>query len=155
MKYRANRHELGFVNIEPFFPLQVSCRNHTAQKDLCCFEAPGGHLLSTQLWFYDPNVGEADSWTLHGEQFSVKFGLLLAKLPLLGLWPDNCDGSYSSSCQPSRNVYNVTEVSRLLCIYASLPTSMATSDLEILWRAPIVGIYEQGIYKASIIRALH
>lgn len=84
------------TNALVFYGAQVSCHNTTVIKDACCDEYPGGHLLSTQVWFYDPNVGPADVWTLHG------------------LWPDNCDGTYSSSCDPSRNVFNVTAVSSAL-----------------------------------------
>ncbi|KAF8304789.1 ribonuclease T2 [Clavulina sp. PMI_390] len=70
----------------------ISCQNTTVQADSCCYNYPGGLFLSTQLWYYTPDVGPKDVWTLHG------------------LWPDNCDLTYSSSCDPSRNVYNVTEI---------------------------------------------
>jgi ribonuclease T2 len=49
--------------------------------DTCCTESPGGLVLLTQFW---DNKGPADSWTIHG------------------LWPDNCDGTFESSCDPAR-----------------------------------------------------
>ncbi|KAJ7293013.1 ribonuclease [Mycena rebaudengoi] len=61
-----------------------SCTNSTAQSDLCCFQAPGGLLLQTQFWDTNPSTGPSDSWTIHG------------------LWPDNCDLTFESSCDPSR-----------------------------------------------------
>lgn len=53
--------------LDPFAP--TSCHNTTVQKDLCCFEAPGGHLLQTQFWDYESPLdwaGPTDSWTMHG-----------------------------------------------------------------------------------------
>ena len=32
----------------------------------CCFNSPGGSLLQTQFWDYDPSDGPTDSWTIHG-----------------------------------------------------------------------------------------
>lgn len=63
---------------------QTSCLNTTAQGNLCCFEAPGGLLLQTQFWDTNPSTGPSNSWTIHG------------------LWPDNCDGTFKSSCDSSR-----------------------------------------------------
>ncbi|KAG9119706.1 ribonuclease T2-like, partial [Ceratobasidium sp. 392] len=62
---------------------QASCQNTTAQSNLCCFEAPGGQLLQTQFWDFNPSTGPSDSWTIHG------------------LWPDHCDGTYDSNCDSS------------------------------------------------------
>ncbi|KAI0094445.1 ribonuclease T2 [Irpex rosettiformis] len=50
----------------------------------CCFESPGGLLLQTQFWDTNPSTGPSNSWTIHG------------------LWPDNCDGTFESSCDPTR-----------------------------------------------------
>ncbi|KAF5385398.1 hypothetical protein D9615_001247 [Tricholomella constricta] len=61
-----------------------SCKNTTAVSNLCCFEAPGGLLLQTQFWDTDPSTGPSDSWTIHG------------------LWPDRCDLTFDSSCDPAR-----------------------------------------------------
>ena len=46
--------------------LQLSCHNSSAVEDLCCFNSPGGLLLQTQFWDYDPATGPSDSWTVHG-----------------------------------------------------------------------------------------
>lgn len=37
-------------------------------------------------------TGPSDSWTIHG------------------LWPDNCDGTYDASCDPSRAYTNITRI---------------------------------------------
>ncbi|KAG9091901.1 ribonuclease T2-like, partial [Ceratobasidium sp. 370] len=70
----------------------VSCRNTTVQRDLCCFNAPGGQFLLTQFWDFSPAVGPSDAWTIHG------------------LWPDHCDGTYDANCAPERELYNITAV---------------------------------------------
>ncbi|EPQ60442.1 RNase Gf29 [Gloeophyllum trabeum ATCC 11539] len=70
----------------------ASCHNTTVQKDLCCFEAPGGLLLQTQFWDTDPSTGPSDSWTIHG------------------LWPDNCDGTYEENCDPSRDYTDIASL---------------------------------------------
>ncbi|KAF9245833.1 ribonuclease T2 [Melanogaster broomeanus] len=69
----------------------ASCHN-TSAVNTCCTEYPGGLLLQTQFW--DTNVpgSPADSWTIHG------------------LWPDNCDGTYTTNCDPSRDYSNITEL---------------------------------------------
>lgn len=46
--------------------IPFSCSNSAAVGDACCFNNPGGALLLTQFWDYDPSTGPADSWTLHG-----------------------------------------------------------------------------------------
>lgn len=63
---------------------QQSCHNTTRVTDTCCFETPGGLLLQTQFWDTDPSTGPSDSWTIHG------------------LWPDNCDTTFTENCDPSR-----------------------------------------------------
>lgn len=70
----------------------TSCTNSTPIDASCCFEAPGGVLLLTQFWDYDPSTGGNQSFTLHG------------------LWPDNCDGTYGSYCQPELEVSNITKI---------------------------------------------
>ena len=37
-------------------------------------------------------VGPSDAWTIHG------------------LWPDNCDGTYNSFCDPAREYTNITAI---------------------------------------------
>ncbi|PLB33426.1 T2 family ribonuclease [Aspergillus candidus] len=68
----------------------LSCQGDA--KASCCFNAPGGALLLTQFWDTDPVTGPDDSWTLHG------------------LWPDNCDGTYESNCDNSREYSNITDI---------------------------------------------
>ncbi|EJF67147.1 ribonuclease T2 [Dichomitus squalens LYAD-421 SS1] len=67
----------------------ASCHNTTKQTDLCCFESPGGLLLQTQFWDTNPSTGPANSWTIHG------------------LWPDNCDGTFSENCDSSRDYTDI------------------------------------------------
>lgn len=50
----------------------LSCSSRSNVTDSCCVENPGGLLLQTQL--YNPRLGPADSWTIHG------------------LWSDYCNG---------------------------------------------------------------
>ncbi|KAI0361063.1 RNase Gf29 [Trametes cingulata] len=68
----------------------ASCQNTTEQIDLCCFEAPGGNVLQTQLWDTNPPTGPTNSWTIHG------------------LWPDHCDGTFNENCDPSRYYTDLT-----------------------------------------------
>ncbi|THH26971.1 hypothetical protein EUX98_g7221 [Antrodiella citrinella] len=79
----------------------ASCHNTTKETDSCCFESPGGLLLQTQFWDTDPSTGPSDSWTIHG------------------LWPDNCDGTFTENCDPSRAY---TDISSLLTAQGSADT---------------------------------
>ncbi|PYH87421.1 hypothetical protein BO71DRAFT_489584 [Aspergillus ellipticus CBS 707.79] len=69
----------------------LSCSSSSTEAS-CCYNSPGGSLLQTQFWDYDPSDGPTDSWTIHG------------------LWPDNCDGSYQEYCDDSREYSNITEI---------------------------------------------
>ncbi|KAF8339284.1 ribonuclease T2-like protein [Amanita rubescens] len=68
----------------------ASCTNTTVISNLCCFEYPGGLILLTQFWDFNPSTGPSDSWTIHG------------------LWPDHCDGTFSQNCDPSRDYTNIS-----------------------------------------------
>jgi len=65
-----------------------SCTNSTAISNLCCFEYPRGLILLTQSW--QSNTGPTESWTIYG------------------LWSDNCDGTYITNCDPSRDYSNIS-----------------------------------------------
>ena len=71
---------------------QISCQNTTAISNTCCFNAPGGQLLQTQFWDFNPATGPSDSWTIHG------------------LWPDHCDGTYDQFCDPNRQYTNISSI---------------------------------------------
>ncbi|GME71196.1 unnamed protein product [Ambrosiozyma monospora] len=71
----------------------LSCSlSDDSSVDTCCYETPGGVLLSTQFWDYDPPTGPEDAFTLHG------------------LWPDLCDGSYKQYCDSSITVDSAESV---------------------------------------------
>ncbi|KAG8168967.1 hypothetical protein KVR01_001716 [Diaporthe batatas] len=67
-----------------------SCSTAASSADACCVNKPGGQFLQTQFWDTDPVTGPSNSWTIHG------------------LWPDNCDGTFDSSCDSSRAYTNLT-----------------------------------------------
>ncbi|KAJ3721865.1 ribonuclease T2 [Lentinula raphanica] len=85
----------------------LSCSSNA--KGTCCFEAPGGLILQTQFWDTNPETGPTNSWTIHG------------------LWPDNCDGSFSENCDPSRDY---TDISGLLTAQGA---SSILSFMEQFW----------------------
>ncbi|KDN53290.1 ribonuclease T2 [Tilletiaria anomala UBC 951] len=59
----------------------TSCANSTST---CQVNRPGGLILLTTFWDYNPSTGPGDSFTIHGQ------------------WPDYCNGGYGSSCDSSR-----------------------------------------------------
>lgn len=67
----------------------LSCSAESQSADTCCTESPGGLLLLTQLYNWNPGKGPKDSWTVHG------------------LWPDFCNGSYPASCDNTRNYTDI------------------------------------------------
>ncbi|KAJ5614802.1 Ribonuclease T2, partial [Penicillium herquei] len=69
----------------------LSCQS-SSKAPTCCYNYPGGALLQTQFWDSDPSTGPSGSWTIHG------------------LWPDNCDGTYQSSCDSSRAYTNISAI---------------------------------------------
>jgi len=71
----------------------ASCRNSSVVSDSCCFESPGGLLLQTQFWdLSGPGTALPTSWTVHG------------------LWPDNCDGTFTENCDPSRDYQGMAAI---------------------------------------------
>ncbi|KKK12241.1 hypothetical protein P175DRAFT_0499360 [Aspergillus ochraceoroseus IBT 24754] len=69
----------------------LSCSSSSTAAS-CCYNSPGGSLLQTQFWDYNPSTGPSDSWTIHG------------------LWPDNCDGTYQEYCDSSREYDDITTI---------------------------------------------
>lgn len=74
-----------------------SCPNTSADlscsgssSNTCCIDSPGGLFQQVQFWDTDPVTGPDSSWTIHG------------------LWPNNCDGTYSESCDSSRDYTDIT-----------------------------------------------
>ncbi|KAJ4398504.1 Ribonuclease T2 precursor (RNase T2) [Didymella pomorum] len=61
----------------------LSCQSTGTIQNTCCTEVQG-QVLQVQFWDSSPATGPANSWTIHG------------------LWPDNCDGTYKSTCDSSR-----------------------------------------------------
>ncbi|KAF9643850.1 ribonuclease T2 [Thelephora ganbajun] len=74
----------------PSAPSFYSCENTTPIGNTCCSPTPGGLVLVTQFWSTWTGLEDAGqylpsgSWGIHG------------------LWPDNCDGSFDSYCDLSR-----------------------------------------------------
>ncbi|KAJ5104093.1 hypothetical protein N7532_004622 [Penicillium argentinense] len=69
---------------------EVSCRTEYHGQDTCCFNYPGGQMMQTQFWDYDPALGPDDSWTIHG------------------LWPDHCNGGFDQFCDRKRQYSNIS-----------------------------------------------
>ncbi|KAJ3784764.1 ribonuclease Le37 [Lentinula aff. detonsa] len=88
----------------------ASCHNTSAVSNTCCFEAPGGLILQTQFWDTDPSTGPSNSWTIHG------------------LWPDNCDGTFSENCDSSRDQTDITS------LLESAGASSTLSFMQTYWK---------------------
>ena len=69
---------------------QLSC--HGSSTNTCCYNTPGGLFQQVQFWDTNPVTGPTSSWTIHG------------------LWPNNCDGTYSEDCDKSRAYTNITQL---------------------------------------------
>jgi ribonuclease T2 len=69
---------------------QLSCSG--SSTNTCCFNTPGGLFQQVQFWDTDPATGPSTSWTIHG------------------LWPNNCDGTYSEDCDKKRAYTNITQL---------------------------------------------
>ncbi|KAL9716414.1 hypothetical protein Ac2012v2_000861 [Leucoagaricus gongylophorus] len=86
----------------------TSC--HTSGSiNTCCTESPGGLLLQTQFWDTNPSTGPSDSWTIHGE-YQLNSNVSVFNLNNIGLWPDNCDGTFQENCDPSRAYTNIASL---------------------------------------------
>ncbi|KAH3672825.1 hypothetical protein WICMUC_004047 [Wickerhamomyces mucosus] len=91
--------------------LPLSCSNHTNVENLCCFEHPGGIVLQTQFWDYNPGIGPNDSFTIHGT------------------WGDNCDGTFDQFCDSSMKISSVKS------ILQNFPNGQSLLDyMEIYWK---------------------
>lgn len=91
---------------EPFSPqcpvdLPLTCQNHTAIEDTCCFEYPGGIFLQTQFWDYVPSRPGMDD-----DQLEKQLGPL-DSFTIHGLWPDNCRGGFEQFCDDSLAIDDV------------------------------------------------
>ncbi|KAI8631407.1 ribonuclease T2-like protein [Xylariaceae sp. FL1651] len=71
-----------------------SCSSAASSSSVssCCVNKPGGQFLQTQFWDTNPVTGPSNSWTIHG------------------LWPDNCDGTFSQNCDSSRAYTDITTI---------------------------------------------
>jgi len=69
---------------------ELSCSG--SSTDTCCINSPGGLFQQVQFWDTNPVTGPTDSWTIHG------------------LWPNNCDGTYSENCDSSREYTDITKL---------------------------------------------
>ncbi|KAJ8123965.1 hypothetical protein ONZ43_g204 [Nemania bipapillata] len=93
---------LPIANAASLFDKRATCSSTTVQScstsassssvSSCCVNKPGGQFLQTQFWDTDPVTGPSNSWTIHG------------------LWPDNCDGTYSENCDSSRAYTDITTI---------------------------------------------
>ncbi|QLL30907.1 hypothetical protein HG536_0A07220 [Torulaspora globosa] len=81
--------------------LPLSCQNHTAIEDTCCFEYPGGIFLQSQLWDYIPSRSGMDD-----EELEKQLGPL-DSFTIHGLWPDNCGGGFEQFCDDSLAIDDV------------------------------------------------
>ncbi|KAI5821117.1 ribonuclease Trv [Pyronema omphalodes] len=105
----------AFAQFREFPKRQTSCPDvlscHApSTTDTCCVESPGGLVLLTQFWDYSPPAGPVDSWTIHG------------------LWPDNCDGTFESSCDPARAYPSITD------ILQSRGETELLDEMSLLWK---------------------
>lgn len=80
-------------------PLSCSFSENDTRIDHCAVPSPGGLTLFTQFW---------DTYTAPGKYLPAR------SHGLHGGWPDNCNGSYASYCDASRNITGETFVSYLL-----------------------------------------
>ncbi|SCU85138.1 LAMI_0C10264g1_1 [Lachancea mirantina] len=84
--------------------MPLTCSNHTAIEDTCCFEHPGGILLQTQFWDYvPPRGGQYPQWN---DDLEKHLGPN-ESFTNHGLWPDNCDATYEQFCDRSSMIDDV------------------------------------------------
>ncbi len=66
----------------------LSCSD--TSTNTCCINSPGGLFQQVQFWDISLSIVPSDSWAIHG------------------LWPNNCDGTYSEDCDKSRDYTDIT-----------------------------------------------
>ena len=89
---------------------EYSCENNTAITNTCCSPTPGGLTVVTSFWVlidlldksrYRVLIFNPLQNTYTGLESSGQF-LPARHWGVHGLWPDNCDGSYESYCDLTR-----------------------------------------------------
>ncbi|KAL1297199.1 hypothetical protein AAFC00_004769 [Neodothiora populina] len=85
----------------------LSCQS--TSSNTCCTEVQG-QVLQVQFWDTKPATGPEDHWTIHG------------------LWPDYCDGSYTSTCDKNRQYTNIS------CILESAGRDDLLDLMQTYWK---------------------
>ena len=88
----------------------LSCSPESLTTNACCVESPGGLLLHTQLYNWNPGLGPKDSWTIHGLWSDYCNGMTTSLKEKAKQLISCGSGSYPSSCDPSRAYTNLPEI---------------------------------------------
>lgn len=79
----------------------LSCQSSGTVQNTCCTEVQG-QVLQVQFWDSSPATGPVNSWTIHG-LWSVLMVIVGSRHHTDHVCrPDNCDGTYKSTCDSSR-----------------------------------------------------